>query len=492
MKEYLLKCGASIPQNNKHAVSVSLPTVDDVIGYEEKRPFTIARILSGYPRFVRHPFVKETIHYLQKKYSQKGNHAILPGINTFKEIINKFSLRPKFTAVEDDIYLLELPKNRAKSAEILSFIQHTGCIVSSRRAEDFLLKNGLVSGIQSENSEKNQPEEKIKKVFSSIYKIDSKDIFISASGMNAVYSAFSAINKTSIKKNTWIQLGWLYVDNIELLKKYSGNAINIPDVNDFDSLERAIKANKNKIAGIITEIPTNPLLKFSNLQKLASIKNKYNIPLILDISLASSYSVDVLEYSDVTIESLTKFACGKADVMLGAIIMNPKSRYNELIKNNLPDFIVKPYIRDMERLAHEIKNYSGRMKKISSNSEILADFFSKNKNIQKLHYSNSESTSDNFKLIRRNKNYNLGIITIETKKPINKFYDNLELLKGPSFGTEFTLNMLYMYLAHYDMVSSLKGKKLLKSAGINPELVRISVGTENPDDLIKEYEKALK
>ena len=51
-------------------------------------------------------------------------------------------------------------------------------------------------------------------------------------------------------------------------------------------------------------------------------------------------------------------------------------------------------------------------------------------------------------------------------------------MKGPSFGTSRTLLSPFMYLAHYDLVTSESGRALLAEAGIEPELIRISVGIE--------------
>ena len=51
-------------------------------------------------------------------------------------------------------------------------------------------------------------------------------------------------------------------------------------------------------------------------------------------------------------------------------------------------------------------------------------------------------------------------------------------MKGPSFGTRFTLLSPFMYLAHYDLVTSPKGCDQLRQIGIDPDLIRISVGEE--------------
>ncbi|MFY4785998.1 PLP-dependent transferase, partial [Aliarcobacter butzleri] len=67
--------------------------------------------------------------------------------------------------------------------------------------------------------------------------------------------------------------------------------------------------------------------------------------------------------------------------------------------------------------------------------------------------------------------------------------DNLNFPKGPSLGTEFTLLMPYTYLAHYDLIVNKEGKEFLEKINLPINLLRISVGVENIDEIKKEFEK---
>jgi cystathionine gamma-synthase len=82
-----------------------------------------------------------------------------------------------------------------------------------------------------------------------------------------------------------------------------------------------------------------------------------------------------------------------------------------------------------------------------------------------------------------------GIISITFKKDFQKVYDNLNFPKGPSLGTEFTLLMPYTYLAHYDLIVSKEGKEFLEKINLPINLLRISVGIENIEEIKKEFEK---
>jgi cystathionine gamma-synthase len=71
------------------------------------------------------------------------------------------------------------------------------------------------------------------------------------------------------------------------------------------------------------------------------------------------------------------------------------------------------------------------------------------------------------------------------------FYDELSMLKSPSFGTEFTLCCPYVYLAHYDMIKSKEGRMNLQQAKLPPELLRLSVGLEDPVEIKEVLGRAL-
>ena len=62
--------GQSIPPK-EHAVCVSLPTVRDLVGYEEKKPETLSKLSSGYPRFVRHRKIEALSRFWNQKDSSK-------------------------------------------------------------------------------------------------------------------------------------------------------------------------------------------------------------------------------------------------------------------------------------------------------------------------------------------------------------------------------------------------------------------------------------
>lgn len=486
-------CGERIPFENIHAVSMSLPEVADVIGYEEKRTETLSRLKAGYPRFVAHAYIEKILDYNRETKGVDGPQFIVNSRKAADHIVSFFQVEGARIIEDEGIITLTIPSHKENESKILSFIQHTGCLLSSRKAEDYLFKKGLIDSIYKEESRKEKPYEKVESSLSALYPGKNLQVYLATSGMNAVYAAFRTLDKIRAEegKNIWLRLGWLYVDNIRILEKYSRGSHIFHDVVDLKELEEFLSKEGHRVAAILTESPTNPLIQVPDYPELKKLLEKYGIPLVADISVAGSAVVDLSPYADVIVESLTKFASGHADVMMGALFLNPSSTYFEKLKKDSPEFIETPYIRDCERMSFELEGYIERVKEIGRNAAILANFFSNHPKIKTVHWSGSEENHGNFSKIARDKDLHCGVITIEPGVPLEPFYNSLRLLKGPSFGTEFTLNMLYMYLAHYELVSTEAGRGFLREVGLDPSLIRISIGRENPDLLIAEYKKAL-
>lgn len=72
-----------------------------------------------------------------------------------------------------------------------------------------------------------------------------------------------------------------------------------------------------------------------------------------------------------------------------------------------------------------------------------------------------------------------------------RVYDRVRLPKGPSFGLRNSLFCPFMYLGHYDLVTSAEGRALLARHALNPELLRLSVGLEPVEEIIGALAEAL-
>ena len=99
---------------------------------------------------------------------------------------------------------------------------------------------------------------------------------------------------------------------------------------------------------------------------------------------------------------------------------------------------------------------------------------------------NNYPTENKLAILKRFSSYDFSELL---EKDFKEVFDKLNFCKGPSLGTEFTLLMPYTYLAHYDLIMSKDGNKFLEKIGLPINLLRVSVGCENINDIINEFER---
>lgn len=489
-----IPCGSSIPIDNPHAVSVSLPTVADVIGYESKNPYVMQKLQSGYPRFYMNKLIQKAQHSFYETKGVTSDFELIPVSSPHAVSLINNQLGCNLSTLSDKGFdFIQIEKEAETLSQVKGFIQNNGLNPSSRKAEDFLLNQGILSvPFGEEKNMDDTAEDVIKKTLADAYEISSSDdVVLCNTGMNAVYTAYEAVRSIQIRKGktVFIQLGWLYLDTIEIIKKYSNDKYFQITSNNLDELESWLAINHAEVAGVITEVPNNPLIQCLDLPRLRKITQKYHVPLIIDATIATPYNMEVLEYADIIAESLTKFACGNGDVMMGAIVLNPKSEVAVECDAEIRQLVEPPYIKDIQRLAFKIVNYKSRVEKISINTYALLDYLNHSKKITAIYSALNPEYLDNFLKVRKNETALPGLISIIFDKKLHHYYDHLRFSKGPSFGTEFTLAMPYTYLAHFDLLQTTEGRQYLANIGLNTDLLRVSVGTEPIDEIIKVFEE---
>ncbi|MFV0521551.1 MAG: PLP-dependent transferase [Mangrovibacterium sp.] len=475
-----IPCGETIPRDNPHAISVSMPSLQDVIDYEEGTTEIAKKIKSAYPRFVRHPYLILLADYIKQKYEVSRSFDVVilssqraaekacmeKGINTALKVCESFGV-------------VMVKKNTKQLEDILSFIQLTGSVLSSRAAQDYLFKVGVLTAIYKEKAEGSELAEQIvKNTIADAYKQSYLNVGLAPSGMNAVYAVLEGIQREqkSQGRDILVQLGWLYSDTMTVVDKCSKRAKKILNVERLEELEGFLSENGREVSAIITEIPTNPQLRCVDLKHLRKLCDNYQIPLIVDTTIATPYLVDFIPYADVMIESLSKFASGNADVLMGAVVINEKlsdRHMRETIFKNLEPV----YHGDLQRMAIEVREYKGRVHKVSANAEALVAYFKRCSYVDKVFYHHFDGCY-------------VGLVSVTFSTDFRSIYDELNLPKGPSLGTEFTLAMPYTYLAHYDYVNKPLGKEILSQIDLPVDLLRISVGIEPIQDIIDEFKRA--
>jgi len=467
----------------------------DVRGYEEQDSQVLAALDSGYPRFVLHAFVRELIAYYCKREGLFSRDCMLiAGRRAADDALAYLDWGFAKLEVDQGVYLVHCDGSKEEHVRSLrKFVQHTGCGISSRQAEDLLLQHSLRSESFQEAGFAGNAETKAEADLAGLIGCRTSDVLICSSGMNAFYAGFRAVQEfnRSRGRRAWLQLGWLYLDSGRVLDQFldEGETLEcLYDVSALDYILARIRALGDSLAAVVVECPSNPLLRVCDLKEISSEVRRQGGVMIIDPTVASVYNVDVLPYADLLVTSLTKYASIEGDIMIGALAVNPKSRfYGDLILRTSA-YHVPPYRRDVARLCVEMDQAREIVPRLNQNA---AELFRYLKNHAGVSRAFSPACPSEIETISKEGRSAGSVITIELSGDLEKFYDCVRLMKGPSFGTRFTLLCPFMYLAHYDLVTSQSGREFLHRIGICPELIRISVGEEPYEQIEAIFEEAL-
>ncbi len=492
--------GQRIPAS-LHGVSASLPTMHDVIGYEEKNPEVTRHMTSGYPRFVVHPFSKQAgAHLLGTLGLENQSIWLTSSIRAAEQLRIHLGEPAKLLPTEAALTGVTFPEDAALSSRAKTFLQHTGMFLSSREAEDYLVRVGELTTdqAQEEKSFDGYAPANVKGHVARFYQhAAATDVFLATSGMNALAATFRVASDLQRPhgRTRWLQLGWLYLDTIALLQKFTDTPATDylfqSDVFNLDALKALFAEQGDRIAGLITEVPTNPLIQTPDLAAIAMLCREHGILLIVDPTIASPLNIDVLPYVDVVANSLTKYTASEGDVILGAVVVNPQSPHAVDFRARLPGALEPVYSRDVSRLACQIGDAPALMAQINRTTPAVVEFLRTHPLIKELYWSHHPASRENYLKIARSPDAIGSVISFVVDMPVARFYDRLRLPKGPSFGMKTTLICPFIYLAHYDLVTSENGRATLAAAGLHPELLRLSIGAESADEIIAALAEAL-
>ncbi|KKN39642.1 hypothetical protein LCGC14_0741470, partial [marine sediment metagenome] len=551
IEKYLPKLKLVKPIGGFHGVSAIFPTLIDVIDYEENNVI----INHGYPRFVTHPIVKIIENKYKKKFGAIGaischsyEAALFLVIDYFFRRGNKIyfdkgiplefynMLNAKFPnlvkrsemadanilfiktqgekflndkkgktviGVLEDNNLEEDVKNlgfniilchdkkhdigvilifsiRYAMLDILR--RHCGFNVSSRK---------IVKKIRSSSELTKKKEYNLRERIAELEKTSPEFCFLYPSGMVAIFS--SILSLLSSKRGKIIAVGSLYVDTLRILeswpKKYDlPKPVFIRD-NFIENLKNCIDLNT---AGVIVEIPSNPLIQLVDIGEIVRISHSKGVKVIVDNTVATPYNFNPFLYDvDIVVHSTTKFLSGKNN-HIGGVLLLPGEELKERIETFNKITKLKMHFNDIKVLSRNIRRFEERMEKINKNSEIVANFLNNHKLIKKVYYPSLKNDPYHL-LMRKYLKGGSGLLSFvlkeSTEDNAKKFYDNLlpPILKGPSLGSEKTLLCPYVIMAHYN-----DSKEELEQLGLDFYLMRISVGIEPVGKIIRSLENGLK
>jgi len=493
-----LPLGRRIP-DKLHAVSCSLPTLRELVGYEERDPGVMRHVASGYPRFVIHPCLRELAAHLGRAGELRGRTLWL---TSSERSAAALAVRlARFGAVvfhAEGVHGVSHAPGPEAAAAAHAFLQNTGMFLGSREAEEMLVRLGARREAEPEPRFAGDGTAEIRRVLRrALPAAAGADLSLACSGMNAIYAAFRAVSELQAARGRtiWVQLGWLYRDTIALLRDYTAEPerdyVRIISVHDLPGLERLFAERGDRIAGVFAEVPTNPLIRTPDLPALAALVRRHGARLVIDPSVVSPFCVDVLPWADVVVNSLTKYAACEGDLLAGVVAVNPESPDAEALRAAVRRWVEPPCRADVARLAREIGGWEDFLAKLGAAVPRVAAFLESHPKVKRVYWALAPDSRANYLRLARGPAAPGGLLSFTLKTPLAPFYDVARLPKGASFGMRDSLLCPFFYIAHYDLVKTEAGRAELAASGIDPELVRLSVGAEPVDEIIAALADAL-
>lgn len=275
----------------------------------------------------------------------------------------------------------------------------------------------------------------------------------------------------------------------EKVKKISANLeTSFIDLNDEKKLIASIKSN-TKLIWI--ETPTNPMLTLVDLEKVTTIAKKHGIITVCDNTFATPYLQQPFDFGiDIVVHSATKYLNGHSDVVAGIVVVKDEGEILEKIKflQNATGAVLSPF--DSFLLLRGLKTLPVRMKAHCENAMAIAEFLENHQKVERVIYPGIKSFLQH-ELARKQMMGYGGMITFFLKGGIEesrKFLENTKLFSlAESLGGVESLIEHPAIMTHAS-VPAWQRKKL----GIHDNLIRVSVGIEDVDDLKEDLYNALK
>ncbi|MFY9804212.1 MAG: aminotransferase class I/II-fold pyridoxal phosphate-dependent enzyme [Candidatus Acidiferrales bacterium] len=307
---------------------------------------------------------------------------------------------------------------------------------------------------------------------------------VTASGMAAISSALLSILKTG---DEVIATRALYGGSYRLMRDiFPRMGIVVRHVEtDLAGIERLVNP---RTKALYIETPTNPTLRLVDLRKAVSFAKEWDLLSLIDNTFASPVLQKPLAMGfDLVVHSATKYLAGHSDVIAGAAV---GSRH--LIEKVRDMIIYLGGSMDPEAaylLIRGIKTLELRVRRQCETALQVARFLEKHPKVARVHYPGLPSHPDHSLAKKQMKGFG-AMMAFDLKGELaaaRRCCDRVRMfLLAASLGGAESLVVLPIYSSHYRMSAA-----ELRAAGVGPGTVRVSIGLEDPDDLIEDLRQAL-
>jgi cystathionine beta-lyase len=309
--------------------------------------------------------------------------------------------------------------------------------------------------------------------------------FAFASGMaatTAVLSLFKTGDKVIISSN-------VYGGTFRVLDKVFNNfglTYEIVETSDLELLEKSLTED---VKAIFIESPANPILTITDIKAVAEIARKHGVLSIVDNTFMTPYLQRPISLGvDIVVHSATKYLGGHSDLIAGLAVVNSKELAERLwFIQNATGGVLQPF--DSFLLIRGIKTLGVRMDRHIENATFIATALKSNPGVKSIYYPGLPD-SQGYEINRRQADGPGGMFSFELDEQydLNKFVESLELITlAESLGGVESLICHPSSMTHASIPYEIRQK-----VGIVENLIRISVGIEDKNDILADLEQAFK
>jgi len=239
---------------------------------------------------------------------------------------------------------------------------------------------------------------------------------------------------------------------------------------------------------LLVETPTNPLLRIADLERLANVAHRHGVLLAVDNSLLSPCLQRPLALgADLVIHSATKFLCGHADVCAGAVVTNDPDLHAKLAFHlNAEGTGLAPF--DSWLLLRGMKTLALRVERQCATATRIAEFLSNQPRVRQVYFP-TLGPPEARQIHERQASGPGSVLSFTTGDPdlSRRIVEATRLFAiAVSFGSVASAISLPCRMSHASVPPELRDR-----IGPPPDLIRLSVGIEDAEDLIADLEEAI-
>ena len=279
----------------------------------------------------------------------------------------------------------------------------------------------------------------------------------------------------------------LYGGTVRLLDRIASHqniSVRYVDTTDMDQLKNALTSRTRLI---LIETPSNPLFRISDIRTLASVARDAGSFLAVDNSMLSPVFQQPLTLgADIVVHSATKFLCGHSDVTAGALITNNPTLHQQIaFQQNAEGAGLSPF--ESWLLLRGLKTLAVRVERQNASAQKIARFLKTRAGVTQVFYPGLEDHPGR-EIHNKQASGNGAVISFTTgdEKLSAQIVETTRLFKiAVSFGSVGSTISLPCRMSHASIPSALRDRLAPPR-----DLVRLSVGIEDVDDLILDLERA--